>query len=64
MLNGRKSQIGKVVVLVRGRVTGWLHARTNRLGVFTQSSRRSLAVKLIKVARNALEVLLGGISGV
>ena len=29
-----------------------------------QSSRRSLAVKLIKVARTALEVLLGGFSGV
>ena len=41
-----------------------LHARINRLDVFTQLSRRSLAVKLIKVARTALEVLLGGISGV
>ena len=41
-----------------------LHARINRLDVFTQSSRRSLAVKLIKVARTTLEVLLGGFSGV
>ena len=29
-----------------------------------QSSRRSLAAKLIKIARTPLEVLLGGFSGV
>jgi hypothetical protein len=41
-----------------------LHAQIGRLDVFMQSSRRSLAAKLIKVARTPLKVLLGGFSGV
>ena len=67
VLNGGRSPIGlagKVVVPVRRSVTG-RPTRTNRsTRCIYDISRRSLAVKLIKVARTTLEVLLGGFSGV
>jgi hypothetical protein len=60
VLNGRKSQIGKVVVLVRGSVSGQ-STLTNRSTRCIYAIRQEETCREVdKVARTALEELLGG----